>query len=105
MEMQISAALITATGTVISSIIASASAFLIFSHRRNIIELAQSVESYHEVEGKLIEALLIVEQKSNTPEMIKNWRGQYRTRFSTGSRTFVSPSSAKKIRRQYFDFN
>lgn len=100
-------ALIGATSTVIAALIGVAGIYILFLHRKTVIQLTKQIEAYHAQEGNLVRALLQQQSQATevSDEQIMKWRGTYRSQYPQGNtRPQMTPEQAKKIRRQYFNF-
>lgn len=108
MDINILTATIQASGTVLAAFVGSLGAGVIFINRNCVIRLSKNVEAYHFHEGKLIEELLRRDGKEVTPDLIKKWRGTYRTQLAPPGSSFkpeMTVDQARSIRRRYLSFD
>lgn len=107
MEPQIQAALIQAAGTVLAALIGGGSILLVAIHRKWIIELARSVEAYHQLETEWVKKLLTEEGKDITDARINERRGRLRKAILGNDRPdkLCNARDARSIRSKYFSYD
>lgn len=100
MQIEIEVALINAIATIVAALIAVGGVVVIVAHRRLVIQLTEQVESYHELEGRLVERLIELEGREVTDGLIKNRRGLHRDGVGIVDR-FMTANEARRIRKRY----
>jgi len=106
-DPQVVAAFVTAVGTILAAMIGGASVLLIAWHRRNVIELARSVEAYYCLETQWVRQLLASEGVTQPNDgQITQRRGRLRKDVMGDGHPgrLLTGKQAKSLRMRYFSY-